>query len=138
MIAAFITGVFIASYTVVDGLGVRASGNPVSYIMWLFFLEGTAMVVVGMAKRGVLHFIAQGRSAALPSLIGGVMSLSAYGLVLFALGLGGMAQVSALRETSVVLAAILGALFLKEPFGIKRIFAAAIVACGVVLLNGYN
>ncbi|MCH6582050.1 MAG: EamA family transporter [Proteobacteria bacterium] len=67
--------------------------------------------------------------------LGGMLALSAYGLVIWALSLGAMAPIAALRETSVIIAALIGALFLGEPFGRRRVLAATGVAIGVIMLT---
>lgn len=128
------TGVMIGCYTLADGMGVRASGNPAAYIAWLFVLDCLPLIVAAVVlRRGRLGPIlrAQWRTGAL----GGVLALSAYGLVIWALSLGAMASVAALRETSVVMAALIGTFLLGEPFGRYRLFAAIGVATGVIILR---
>ncbi|MFC4562698.1 EamA family transporter [Nocardiopsis mangrovi] len=132
--AAVVTGLLIASYTIVDGYGVRASGNPLGYIAWLMVLEGPFfMIAAAVLRRGRLA--AQLRPVWWIGSIGGLVSMTAYGLVLWAQTIGTLASVAALRETSVVFAAAIGALFFKEGFGRVRVAAAAAVASGIVLLN---
>ncbi len=134
--AAFglLTGVSIAAYTVVDGLGIRASGTPLGYIAWLFFLEAPPIVLwVAMTRRRaftayVQHHLPRG------ILIGG-MGISSYGLALYALSQGAMAPVAALRETSSIFAVLIGTFLLRESFGRLRLIASALVAAGVVALN---
>ncbi len=131
---ALATGVFIASYTLADGMGVRASGNPLSYILWMNFLEGLPLLVfVGLRRPRALmeHVRGPGRKA----LVAGLLAALAYGLVIWAYSLGAIAPIAALRETSVVLAAWAGARLLREPFGRRRTVAAAVVAVGIVLMN---
>lgn len=132
---ALATGVMIATYTVVDGMGVRRSGDPLSYILWLFALEGVPFLiwVAVWRKQRFLGYVRQNWHLVLA---GGVATELAYGLVIFALSLGAMASVSALRETSTILATIIGAVVLKERFGKGRYVAASLVALGVVILNG--
>ena len=69
---------------------------------------------------------------------GGVASAVAYGLVIYAMSLGPMAIVSSLRETSVIFAAIIGAVYLREPFGLARIRAAVMVAIGVIIIRWFG
>ena len=128
------TGATIAAYTVADGLGVRLSGSPAAYIGWLFIFSGIPLVVVAVVRRrgAALDFL---RRNWRPGILGGVLAFSAYALVIWALSLGAMAHVSALRETSVVIAAIIGTRFLGEPFGVRRVLSAATVAGGVVVLH---
>jgi len=131
------TSFLIATYTVVDGLGVRSVTNPMSYILWLFFLESFPICtwLLFTCRKEWMTFMF---SAPLRILAGGVASSAAYGLVIFAMGLGAMALVSSLRETSVIFAALIGALFLKEPFGRQRIIAALLVALGVVVIRYFG
>ncbi len=128
------TGVAIAAYTVTDGIGVRLSGSPPGYIGWLFILEAAPITLFALARRRVKAFVFL-RDDWKPTLIGGALSFGAYALVIWAMSLGAMAHVSALRETSVVIAALIGTRLLGEPFGRGRVLAAATVAAGVVLLH---
>lgn len=129
---AFATSMFIASYTFIDGFGARLAQSPHSFVVWLFITQG--IVFVGAAllfRRGA--FLSLAKQERFRGAAGGVLSLAAYWIVVWALAAGAMAPVAALRETSVVFAAIIGAIFLKESFGIWRIVAAATVAAGVLL-----
>ncbi|MFQ5784470.1 MAG: EamA family transporter [Alphaproteobacteria bacterium] len=128
------TGVMIAAYTVADGLGVRLSGNPAAYIGWLFLLSAIPIGLFALHRRrgAALVFL---REKWKPSVGGGLLAFTAYALAIWALSLGAMAHVSALRETSVVIAALIGTRFLGEPFGRRRLLSATAVAAGVVLLT---
>lgn len=128
------TGAMIAAYTVADGLGVRLSGAPASYIGWLFMFSGLPITVIALYQRGaaVPAFLHRDWK---PVLIASALSFTAYGLAIWALTLGAMAHVSALRETSVVIAALIGTRLLGEPFGRRRVWSAVAVAGGVVALN---
>ena len=123
VLAAFVTACLIASYTVVDGLGVRASGQIIAYILWLNVLKPLPILGWQLLRRRET-FMAYTRSDWHTGLAGGIVALFAYNLVLFALAYGAMAHVSALRETSVIFAAAIGAFILKEGFGARRILAA--------------
>ena len=128
------TAVFIAAYTVTDAMGARLSGHAVSYVAWLSILDGLPMLLVaGVLRRaGLAHHLA---ARAWKSMAGGALQLTAYGLVVWALVLAPMAAVSALRETSVLFAAIIGVKLLGEPLGRRRITAAALVAAGIMLIE---
>ena len=128
------TGATIAAYTVVDGIGVRLSGSPIGYIGWLFALFAIPIVLVAIVfRRGdALDFL---RTRWRPAGLAALFNFGSYGLAIFALSLGAMAYVSALRETSVIIAALIGTVFLKEPFGRTRIAAAFLVAAGVVTIH---
>jgi drug/metabolite transporter (DMT)-like permease len=131
---ALATGLSIAGYTICDGLGGRASGDVLGYIAWLFVLDAVPFgLIVAFWRRRDLA--AELRASWRASVLGGVLALGAYGLVIWAMSLAPMASVSALRETSVVMAALIGTRLLREPFGTRRMIAASVVALGVVLLE---
>lgn len=129
-----LSALFVAAYTVVDGLGVRVSGNTAGYVVWLFLLNGPViMVIARAARRRVMVGNRWPRPARLA--IASVLALISHGLVIWAMSVGALATVAALRETSVIFAALLGVLVLGEPLGRTRITAAVLVALGVMLLH---
>ncbi|MEV5378148.1 MULTISPECIES: DMT family transporter [Streptomyces] len=131
--AAAATGLSIAAYTVVDGLGVRAAGTPLGYIAWLMILEGSVIPVYAMVtRRG--RFVAEIRPYAVRGLLGGVLSVAAYGLVLWAQTRADLAPISALRESSILVGAAIGAVFFKERFGAPRVAAAGLMVAGIGMM----
>lgn len=135
--AAAGTGLSIATYTLIDGVGVRRSGSPIGYTLWLVGLQGLlTLAVIVAARRARRTGPVVTRSAAAWSVAGvaGVMSIVAYGLVLWSQTHGALATVAALRESSVIVAAGIGVLFFEEPMGRMRVLASVAVATGVVLL----
>jgi drug/metabolite transporter (DMT)-like permease len=132
--SALATGVFIAAYTVADGLGVRRAGTDLGYVAWLFLLHGIPIPLVVAAIRG--RGLAARLRGHLPAgVAAGALSVAAYGLVLWAQRRGALAVVAALRETSVLVAALIGSLVFGERFGRRRVLAAALLAAGIVALN---
>jgi drug/metabolite transporter (DMT)-like permease len=133
-LAAVGTGLTIAAYTTVDGVGVRLSHSPVGYIGWLMVLESLCVpMFAAVRRRDVL--LKQPPRILLSGLAAGALSVLAYGLVLWAQTRGALAPIAALRETSVIFGAIIGTLVFKEPFGRSRIMATVLVVAGIVLLN---
>ena len=134
LIFALLTGISIALYTVIDGLGVRRAGNAMAYIGLLFALESVPITLFVLATRygevrtSIMHTWRTG-------LIGGVLAVSAYGIVIWAMNTSYLTFVSSLRETSVVLAALIGTILLKEPFGRRRLVSAVVVVLGVFWLH---
>lgn len=131
---ALATGVFIAGYTLSDGVGVRVAGSRIGYIAALHVCAGLpfAGVVLLLRRDRIRAFWpAHGRRAAL----GGVISAAAYSLVIFAMSVTRLSYVASLRETSVIIAALIGAIKLGEPFGRRRVLASAVVAAGIVLMS---
>jgi drug/metabolite transporter (DMT)-like permease len=132
--AALLTGAAIAGYTLVDGLGVRQAHGSLGYTALLFVLQGPVLPIIALAcRRGDPAW----RS---PRLVGaglgaGVISFAAYGIVIWAQTRGPLALVSALRETSVISAAVIATVVFHEPFGRRRIPPAVAVVAGIVLLS---
>jgi len=126
--------VVIACYTLVDGVGTRASGNAVGYGMWLFLLTAMPMSAYAAAWRG-RELASYLRERWALAALGGALLMSAYLIALWAMTRAPIAAVAALRETSVILAAIIGTMFLKERFGGWRIPGAVLVAIGIAALN---
>ena len=131
---AVANAVVIAAYTLIDGQGARASGAPVSYTLWFFIANGVVITAVGLAQRGreVPAYLRAhwGRAA-----LGGACSLAAYGIALWAMTKAPIALVAVLRETSVIFAAAIGALLLKETFTRRRLFATGAVMLGLAALR---
>ena len=131
---ALANAAIIAAYTLVDGSGVRLSGAPASYVAWLFWLRGLLFVTLVAVLRGsaLRNYVARYWQRGLG---GGFCLISAYGIVLWAMTQAPIAAVAALRETSVIFAALLGSLFLHEPFGRQRLIAACAVVLGIFALR---
>ncbi|MFJ8110320.1 EamA family transporter [Streptomyces sp. NPDC096132] len=131
--AALATGLTIAAYTVVDGLGVRASGSSLGYIAWLIALQGVAIPAYALTRwRG--GTVAVLRPFVTLGLLGAALSVAAYALVLWAQTRAELAPIAALRESSILVGAAIGALFFKEHFGAPRIAAAALLVLGIGLM----
>ena len=127
------TGLSIAAYTVVDGLGVRASGSSLGYIAWLMAAEGWMIPAYALyLRRGQL--LSELRPFAAVGFLGAALSVLAYGLVLWAQTRADLAPVAALRESSIIVGAAIGAVFFKERFGAPRIAAAVLLVAGIGLM----
>jgi drug/metabolite transporter (DMT)-like permease len=131
---AFANASLIAVYTLTDGAGARASGNAAGYVSWLIFLEGLPFLFWVFMRRGraAISYIA---NSAGRGIVGGACSLAAYGIVLWAMTRAPVAAVAALRETSVLFAALIGSLWLKEGFGLPRLAGALAVVLGIAALK---
>ena len=127
-------GVFIASYTVVDAKGVRASETVLQYIIYLTVFQSIPIPLLAFCKERAALVQTIGSHWRV-GVLGGVFYLASYGLVLFALSLDAVAKVSALRETSVIIGAIIAALFFHERFGWRRMLSACVIVCGIILIK---
>lgn len=131
---ALLTGLTIAIYTVTDGMGGRTSGNVLAYIGLLFAIEGVPITgFILIRRRG--HVLESLAPIWRTGVIGGLLAICAYGIVIWAMSTSYMTFVSALRETSVVLAALIGTFVLKESFGKRRLTGVCVVVCGVIWLH---
>ena len=134
---AMVTALGIAFYSVADANGTRLAANTktlFTFVVWLFMLDwiGTTTAMVWIRRGKVwADVVPQIRDG----MIGGFLGTISYGAALWAFTLSNAANVTAIRETSVVFGAIFGAVFLKEAFGPRRIIAASILALGLVLLE---
>lgn len=127
------TGVCISAYSVVDGIGVRLSGNTLSYWAWGAFLHLFIACFIGYRRRATLHHLPV--KAWFIGILGGLVSMTAYGLVLYAKNFAPLGAVSALRETSVIFAALIGFFFLGEGYWLRRLSAAVLMAIGVAVIG---
>jgi drug/metabolite transporter (DMT)-like permease len=133
-LAAVGTGLTIAAYTTVDGVGVRLSASPAGYIAWLMLLQSLCVPMFALVRRRDV-LLKQPPRILLCGLAAGALSVLAYGLVLWAQTRGALAPIAALRETSVIFGAIFGTVAFREPFGRTRVAATVVVAGGILLLN---
>jgi drug/metabolite transporter (DMT)-like permease len=131
---ALLNAVVIACYTLIDGIGVRASGQPIAYTLWLFLLTGAIWL---------LWWIWTLRGDAWPAMrnqgprwmVGGACSVGSYGIALWAMTLAPIAAVAAVRESSIVFGTALAAVLLRERVTALRAVAASLVAAGVIVIR---
>jgi len=134
---ALANAAIIATYTVVDGLGVRASGNALAYVATLFLFDGIPYFLLVLWQRrertGPMFAYMAGRWKL--AVFGSLASLGSYGIALWAMTRAPVTTVAALRETSVLFAALIGAVWLKEGFGAQRAAGTVLIVAGVMALR---
>lgn len=131
---ALLTAMLIMSYTLVDGMGTRQADNALNYIAWILFLQTFPIVAFMLFRHGTAGV--QGLKGSMWSMLGGgFMAFSGYGIVLWAMTQAPIALVATLRETSIIIAALIGMIWFKEPGGWRRIAAAFIIFVSVVYLK---
>lgn len=132
--AAVATGCTIATYTIVDGLGVRRSESVLGYVAWTFLGQGVGVVLIAAAlRRG--RFPRVLRAEVRRGLLGGVVAMTAYSLVLWAQTRGTLAGVATLRETSILIGCVIGTVLFRERFGRTRLIASLGVVTGILLIS---
>lgn len=133
VLTALATGGMIASYSLVDGMGVRVAQTSLGYVGWLFIAEiFTAGFILARVGKGMLTL---SRQTLMLGLMGGLVSAIAYGLVIYVKAVAPLGMVSTLRETSVVFAALIGMLWLGERPWKLRMAASIVVALGVITMG---
>lgn len=131
---ALITAVTISAYSVVDGLGARASGNAPAYTLALFIGCAGMMAAYAVGRRGRAVFAGTGRQWR-TGMFGGAMQVASYGVAIWAMTVAPIALVAALRETSVLFGALIAVVILKEPLQTARAMAAMLIVGGVIALR---
>ncbi len=133
-VLAFFTGAFIASYSLVDGLGARAAATALGYYGWLSMINGIAFaVLMGRLRPGTVNRLIRGELRL--ALVCGGASFLAYALVTWAFTQAPIALVTALRETSIIFALLLGVFVLKERLDLTKALATLVTLLGVGLLR---
>lgn len=133
-VIGLVNAAVIVGYTIVDGLGVRASGHAWSYVLWMFFLNAFPMLVIGIAT-DASALASLSRSAWIKGFLGGSCAIGSYGLALWAMTQAPIALVAALRETSVLFGTAIAAVALKEQFGRTRWVAASLIMAGAAAMK---
>lgn len=134
MLLALGAGVVLSAYTVVDALGVRLEGAGLTYFAALFVVDGLGMAVLGLywRRRALWPLMAASwKVGATASLL----SIANFGIVLWVMSFNPIGPVAAVRETSIVMAALIGAIVFKESFGPRRVVAACVILAGIALIN---
>ena len=133
-LVALVNAVAVASYTLVDGIGVRLSQAPAGYTMWLFVLNALPLAIgaLALSRRRV---VAYARSHVGRGLVGGVGTLGSYGLALWAMTVAPVAMVAALRETSILFGTAISVLVLGEKVTAARIAMTVVIAAGAATLR---
>jgi len=131
---AFVTGCFIAGYSLNDGLGARQAGTALGFYAWLSVANAIVFsLIMAVAKPGLIRRI---HIEALPALLlGGSASYVAYGLVIWAFTQAPIALVTALRESSIIFALLIGVFFLKERLDLAKVVSTIITLSGAILLR---
>ncbi|KWE62927.1 multidrug DMT transporter permease [Burkholderia ubonensis] len=132
---ALLTGVFIAAYSICDGIGARVAGSALGYVAWVYLLWSVPQILLVCAVRGGPRGVFGSRDAVRQGVVAGTISLVAYGIVVLAYRHLPVATVSALRETSSIFAVAIGWFAMRERPGPQRLVACALVVAGAALIR---
>ena len=131
---ALFTALTVCAYTVIDGIGVRASGNALAYTAAAFLGNAVIMALYGVARRGAKLFAGPWQIWR-TGLGGGALQFASYGIALWAMTIAPIAVVAALRETSVLFGALIAVVVLREPLRALRVAAAVLIVAGLVMIK---
>ena len=135
MVFACITGVLEALYTNYDAYGIRATSNPFTFLAWFFVIDSIAMPLIALWKSKGDFSNIEFKSLVPRGIIGGLIAFLSFGGIMLATRLDKVGEAAVLRETSIVFAAIIGWLFLKETVGPRRISLIMLIAVGAVFVE---
>ena len=128
-----LTAIMITTYTLVDGIGVRHSSNPYSFLYWMLLLNGTpALIASFFFKNNGLRIV--NKNLVLTGVAFGILAPLAYGLAVWCMQFLPIAYVSSIREISIIFAALIGLILLKEKTASKRIIPSIFVVIGISIL----
>ena len=129
----FLTAIMITAYTLVDGIGVRHSPDPYTFLYWMLLLNGTpALVVSFLFKNSGIRII--NKNLIFTGILFGILAPLAYGIVVWCMQYLPIAYVSSLRESSIIFATLIGMIILKENTASKRIFPSLFIVVGISIL----
>ena len=132
---AFCTGLFVALYTTYDAYGIRNSADPFTFVAWLFLIDSFAMPIIAFVYAQKNKILLRGNGLFWRGPIGGVLAVTSFGSILLATRLDKVGEAAILRETSVIFAALMGWLFLKEKVGAYRVILMSLIVLGAVLVE---
>lgn len=132
---SLLTGLCITAYSLIDGMGVRLSGNTLSFILWMFFLNGFLLPLAAVSRRPRQVLIDTVKLAWRPGLLVSLLSTVGYALIVWAFNQERIAPVAVLRETSVLFAMLISAFVIRESFAPLRAALLVLILAGIVLLG---
>lgn len=131
---AFLTGILVAAYTTYDAYAIRAAADPFTFLAWFFMIDG--IVFPAMTHRRILALDPATRRALFRrGLTGALVAYFSFGSIMLATRLDKVGEAAVLRETSVLFAALIGVVFLKETVGPRRIALMALIALGAIMVE---
>lgn len=128
-------GVSVAAYTTYDAYAIRATADPFTFLAWFFMIDGFAMPAIVLIKSGGVRNIPDLAGLARRGIIGAWVALLSFGLFMLATRIDKVGEAAVLRETSIVFAALIGWLFLKERVGPKRTALMVMISAGAILVE---
>ncbi len=135
LMLAFLTGLMVAAYTTYDAYGIRATGNPFTFLAWFFLIDGLTMPVIAFQRWRTMAAPPAPGPLMLRGMIGGIVAFFSFGSIMLATRLDSVGEAAVLRETSTVFAALIGWLALGETVGPRRAILMSLIAIGAVIVE---
>ena len=135
LLLALATGICTAGYTTYDAWGIRLAENPFSFLVWFFVVDGFLFPIIALVRRARMVNPPPVAPLLKRGFVGAIIALVSFGCVMMATRLDKVGEAAALRETSVIFAAIFGWIVLKEEVGWLRAGLMALIGLGAVLVE---
>ncbi len=135
LMMAVLTGGFVALYTTYDAYGIRATADPFTFLAWFFLLDGITMPILAYRRWQRMENHPTLGPLFARGFIGAIVAIFSFGSILLATRLDNVGQAAVLRETSVVFAALIGWLLLKERVGRVQLALMTLIAAGAVIVE---
>jgi len=132
---AVLTGGFVALYTTYDAFGIRATADPFTFLAWFFMLDGTIMPFLAYRRWRTMSDHPTLGPLFTRGIVGAIVAIFSFGSILMATRLDNVGQAAVLRETSVVFAALIGWLLLKERVSARHLALMSLIAAGAVIVE---
>ncbi|MEP1839140.1 MULTISPECIES: DMT family transporter [Alphaproteobacteria] len=132
---AFVTGLFVALYTTFDAYGIRATGNPFTFLAWFFMIDGFLFPIIAYRRWRAMPDAPAVGPLMQRGVFGGLVAFLSFGSIMMATRLDKVGEAAILRETSTVFAAVIGWLVLKETVGPRRVALMVLIALGAVIVE---
>jgi drug/metabolite transporter (DMT)-like permease len=133
IVSAACVGLTVASYSALDAYGIRMTGDWLGFTAWLIVSDSAAFITYAIATRGQ-SALATWRQAYGQTLISGILGTASFAIFMWALGRAPVGPVSALRETTIIFAALIGMTFFREKVTLLRLAAVVTVLLGAATI----
>jgi drug/metabolite transporter (DMT)-like permease len=132
---AFVTGLFTAAYTTYDAYGIRQTPDPFTFLAWFFVVDGLVFPWIALWRYSRMLAPPEPWPLLRRGVVGGLVAYVSFGSIMLATRIDKVGQAAVLRETSVVFAALIGWLILKERVGVLRGAMVVVIAVGAIVVE---
>ncbi|MCP4182399.1 MAG: EamA family transporter [Hyphomicrobiales bacterium] len=135
VIAAFFTGIMIATYTTIDAYGIRLAADPFTFLCWFFMMGGFGFPLIAAHRWLKTSEHPPIPDLAMRGIFGAIVGVISFGAIMLASRLGKVAEAATLRETSIIFATGIGVLIFKERIKLPALILIGLIALGAILVK---